>query len=68
MHVTKTIVYQRYLGIGLPALSIGLLMGFSMVLGTWTGMRIVEKIPRDKFNKLVGGLLCIIGFQMLLFG
>jgi len=43
-------------------------MGFSMVLGTWTGMRIVEKIPRDKFNKLVGGLLCIIGFQMLLFG
>lgn len=64
MHVTKTIVYQKYLDIGLPALSIGLLMGFYMVLGTWIGMRILEKIPRDKFNKFVGALLRIIGLQM----
>jgi len=68
MHLTKTIVYERYLGIGLPALSIGFFMGVSMVLGTWEGMKIIVNIPRDKFNKLVGTLLCIIGLQMLLFG
>ena len=68
MHVTKTIVYQKHLGIGLPILSIGLFMGISMVLGTWAGMRIIEKVPREKFNKFVGTLLCIIGLQMLIFG
>ncbi|MFA0821322.1 MAG: sulfite exporter TauE/SafE family protein [Methanomethylovorans sp.] len=68
MHITKIIVYQKYLGIGLPALSTGLFIGISMVLGTWAGMRIIGSIPKDKFNKFVGTLLCIIGLQMLLFG
>lgn len=68
MHITKTIVYQRYLGIGLPALSTGLFIGISMVLGTWAGMRIIGNIPKEKFNKFVGLLLCMIGLQMLLFG
>ncbi len=68
MHITKTIVYQRYLGIGSSALWIGLFIGISMVLGTWTGMKIIGKIPQEKFNKFVGTLLCLIGLQMLLFG
>jgi hypothetical protein len=68
MHITKTIVYQRYLGIGLSTLLMGLFIGVSMVLGTWAGMRIIGHIPKEKFNKFVGSLLCIIGLQMLLFG
>jgi hypothetical protein len=68
MHITKTIVYERYLGIGLAALSIGLFIGISMVLGTWAGMKIISKIPKEKFNIFVGSLLCLIGLQMLLFG
>lgn len=68
MHITKTIVYQRYLGIGSSALWIGLFIGISMVLGTWAGMKIIGKIPQEDFNKFVGLLLCLIGLQMLLFG
>ena len=68
MHITKAIVYQRYLGIGLSTLLIGLFIGVSMIIGTWAGMRIIGHIPKEKFNKFVGSLLCIIGLQMLLFG
>jgi uncharacterized membrane protein YfcA len=68
MHITKTIIYQRYLDIGPSALSTGLFMGVSMVLGTWAGMRIAGKVPKDRFSKFVGSLLGIIGLQMLLFG
>ncbi|TGC07420.1 sulfite exporter TauE/SafE family protein [Methanolobus halotolerans] len=68
MHITKTIVYQRYLGIGLSTLLMGLFIGVSMIIGTWAGMKIIGHIPKEKFNKFVGSLLCIVGLQMLLFG
>jgi hypothetical protein len=67
MHVTKTFIYQRYLGIGLQMLLTGLFIGISMILGTWIGMKFIRKIPKEKFNKFVGLLLCIIGLQMMLF-
>jgi hypothetical protein len=67
MHVTKTLIYQRYLGIGLQTLLTGLFIGISMILGTWIGMKFIRKIPKEKFNKFVGLLLCIIGLQMMLF-
>lgn len=67
MHVTKTLIYQRYLGIGLPSLLTGLFTGISMILGTWTGMRLIGKVPEEMFNKFVGSVLCIIGLQMILF-
>jgi hypothetical protein len=67
MHVTKTLIYQKYLGIGLPTLLTGLFIGISMILGTWVGMRLITKIPKKQFNKFVGLLLCIIGLQMMLF-
>lgn len=67
MHVTKTLIYQRYLGIGLQTLLTGLFIGISMILGTWIGMRFIRKVPKEKFNKFVGLLLCIIGLQMVLF-
>jgi uncharacterized membrane protein YfcA len=67
MHISKTIVYQKYLGTGFYALGIGLFMGFAMILGTWIGKRIIDKMPKDKFIKFVGILMTVIGFQMLIF-
>lgn len=67
MHISKIIVYQKYLGIGLYALSIGLFMGLAMVLGTWVGKKIIGKIPQEKYITFVGVLMVIIGFQMLIF-
>ncbi|KXG74677.1 TSUP family transporter [Thermotalea metallivorans] len=68
MHISKTIVYQKYLGIGLYALGIGLFMGVAMIAGTWTGKKVIEKMPKEKFVKFVGVLLAVIGLQMLILG
>lgn len=68
MHISKTIVYQKYLGTGVYALGIGLFMGAAMIAGTWAGKKVIDKMPKDKFIKFVGVLLTIIGLQMLIFG
>ena len=68
MHISKTIVYEKYLGIGLYALGIGLFMGFAMIVGTWVGKKIIDKMPKENFVRFVGILLSVIGLQMLIFG
>ena len=68
MHISKTIVYQKYLGIGLYALGIGLFMGVAMIVGTWAGKKAIDRMPKEKFVKFVGVLLAVIGLQMLIFG
>ena len=68
MHISKTIVYQKFLGMGLYELGIGLFMGIAMVAGTWVGKKVIEKMPKEKFVKFVGVLLFVIGLQMLIFG
>ncbi|QCX34278.1 sulfite exporter TauE/SafE family protein [Caloramator sp. E03] len=68
MHISKTVIYQRYLGIGLYALGIGLFMGIAMITGTWAGKKVIEKMPKEKFVKFVGILLTLIGLQMMIWG
>lgn len=66
MHISKTIIYQRYLGIGLYPIGIGLFMGAAMILGTWVGKKIIDRMDRERFIKYVGILMIIIGFQMMI--
>lgn len=68
MHITKTIIYQKYLGIGLDALYLGLFMGAAMIIGTWIGKKTIERMPKEKFINFVGILLVIIGLQMIIVG
>lgn len=68
MHATKTIVYGKYLDIGLEALELGLFIGLAMIGGTWIGKKIIEKLPKPIFVKMVSILLILIGLQMLLRG
>jgi len=65
MHLTKTIVYNKYSLIGLNELYYGLFIGIAMILGSWTGKKIIEKLPRDKFLILVEILLIISGLQLI---
>ena len=67
MHVVKTFVYQKYIGIGIREVVIGLFMGLAMIFGTYLGKKFIENMPKDKFVKFVGVLLFIIGFQMIVF-
>ncbi len=39
MHISKTVIYQKYLGIGPYVLGIGLFMGIAMIVGTWAGKK-----------------------------
>jgi uncharacterized membrane protein YfcA len=68
MHISKTIIYEKYIGIGMYALGIGLFMGLAMIVGTWAGKKIISKMPKEKFVKFVGILLSVIGLQMFIFG
>lgn len=68
MHISKTIVYQKYLGIGMHAIEIGMFMGGATIVGTWTGKKVIDRMSKEKFTKFVGILLTIIGLQMLIFG
>ena len=65
MHLTKTIVYNKYSLIGLNEIYYGLFIGVAMILGSWTGKKIIEKLPRDKFLILVEILLIISGLQLI---
>lgn len=65
MHLTKTFVYNKYSLIGLTELYYGLFIGVAMILGSWTGKRIIEKLSRDKFLLLVEILLIIMAIQLI---
>jgi len=65
MHLTKTIVYKKYSFIEQTELYYGLFIGVAMMLGSWTGKKIIEKLNRDKFILLVEILLIISGLQLI---
>ncbi len=65
MHLTKTIVYNKYSLIGLTDLYYGLFIGLAMILGSWTGKRIIEKISREKFLLFVEILLLVSAIQLI---
>jgi uncharacterized membrane protein YfcA len=65
MHLTKTVVYQRYALIGGPELFYGLLLRSSMVAGSWTGKRLIGYLSPGKFILLVEALLVIAALQLI---
>jgi len=68
MHISKTVIYQKYLSIGPYVLGIGLFMGIAMIVGTWAGKKVIEKMPKEKFVNFVGVLLIFIGLQIMIWG
>lgn len=65
MHITKSIVYQRYSLLGMQEIMLGLLLGAGMVLGSWTGKKIIDKLPRKIFIGIVELLLFLSGLQLI---
>ncbi len=67
MHLTKSLVYQRFALIGPTELTYGLLLGLSMVAGSWSGKRLIDYLPPAKFALLVEVLLVISAVQLIFF-
>lgn len=65
MHLTKTIIYNKFSLIGQTELYYGLFIGIAMILGSWTGKKIIEKLSRKKFILLVEILLIASGLQLI---
>lgn len=68
MHLLKTAIYSKYVGIDTTALLTGLAMGAAMLAGTFAAIRIIRGMEKCKFQKYVALLLCVVGAYMLLFG
>jgi uncharacterized membrane protein YfcA len=67
MHLTKMAVYQRYALIGLRELQYGLFLGIAMILGSWTGKRLIERLPKATFRRVVTLLLVLSALQLIVF-
>ena len=57
MHLVKSGLYSRFSLLSGPVLGAGALLSGAMVAGSWTGKRLVETLPKEKFQILVEALL-----------
>lgn len=65
MHLIKTVVYGKYALIASTELAYGLFIGIAMILGSWTGKRIIEILPKKYFRLLIEILLLLSGVQLI---
>lgn len=65
MHVTKLIAYRRAAILPLHAVSMGLMLGPLMVLGSFIGKRIVDKLPEQVFIWIIEATLVAAGVLFL---
>lgn len=68
MHGIKAVVYQHYITLDREFWFLAVLMGAAMILGTWSAKRVIEQMPREKFQMFVAILLVAIAGHMLVHG
>jgi len=68
MHLTKLGVYGRYALIGDRTLLIGLGIGVIMILGTFLGKYILNRVPERVFPFMIEGTLLVSGIIFLVRG
>jgi uncharacterized membrane protein YfcA len=67
MHITKLVAYGGAAVLSQSAILIGLALGPLMLAGSYTGKRILERLPEKAFIWLIEGVLVISGL-IFLFG
>lgn len=68
MHAVKIVVYQQYISLAEDFWFQALAMGIAMVLGTWSAKRVIERLPREIFERYVAVLLVGIALYMTVHG
>jgi uncharacterized membrane protein YfcA len=66
MHIVKMILYKKYLEIGMDIIIYGIIIGLAMVLGSYMGKKLVEKIPGKYFQIIIEICLMLSGVQMII--
>jgi hypothetical protein len=65
MHITKGIVYSKYALLSWDTLCIGLAMGLVMVFGSFTGKKIIDRLPGIWFTRIVEAVVLLSGIGFL---
>lgn len=68
MHILKTIIYSKLVGLETSDLIMGLAMGAAMIAGTFAANRIIRKVEKQKFQRYAALVLCAVGAYMLIAG
>jgi uncharacterized membrane protein YfcA len=68
MHLTKSITYGRLAALTTGDLLQGIALGFSLVLGSWTGRRLLDRMPEKRFTLLVESLMVLSAAMLILGG
>jgi uncharacterized membrane protein YfcA len=68
MHVTKLVAYRRFSILTLDSMVIGLALGSIMILGSFVGKKILDRLPERLFTLLVEATLVIAGIGFLIHG
>jgi uncharacterized membrane protein YfcA len=66
LHIIKIILYKKYLEITLGVIYYGIIIGIAMIIGSFTGKKLVEKIPRKYFQIIIEVCLIASGIQMVI--
>lgn len=65
MHLAKSITYGRYAALGPDDLLRGLALGGSLVLGSWTGRKLIRRLPEKGFAVMVEILLAVSAVTLI---
>ncbi|HEV8715233.1 MAG TPA: sulfite exporter TauE/SafE family protein [Candidatus Binatia bacterium] len=65
MHLTKSVIYGRYALITSTDLLVGVALGGAMILGSWTGRKLIERLSPQWFSRLVESLLVIAALSLI---
>jgi len=65
MHLTKSLVYGRYALLTAANLLQGLALGAAMVLGSWTGRKLLTRLSERGFGLLIEVLLIVAAVALL---
>lgn len=68
MHITKLVVYRQMSVLSFETLTIGLMLGPVMILGSWIGKRIVDHLPERVFILLIELAMAVAGLLFLIRG
>jgi uncharacterized membrane protein YfcA len=68
MHVTKLVAYRHAAVLPLHAVIVGLMLGPMMILGSFTGKRIVDRLPEKAFIWIIEATLIAAGLLFLIKG
>jgi len=68
MHVTKLVAYGGTAILTLQNVAAGLALGPIMVLGSFIGKKILDRVPERLFVLLIEGTLLVAGLGFLIFG